>query len=82
MTGHGYGPYTNGCRCDICRAAKAAYQANRRAAASLATTPVPDGLTHGRAGYEEHGCRCEICVKAKREEWVRSSRLRRERGQT
>jgi len=35
MTGetdaHGYGPYSTGCRCDICRAAKAAYLRARRA---------------------------------------------------
>lgn len=31
MSGHGYVPYTRGCRCDVCRAAKAAYSRARRA---------------------------------------------------
>ena len=30
---HGYGPYTNGCRCDVCKKAKADYMRERRAAA-------------------------------------------------
>lgn len=32
MTGHGYVPYTKGCRCEVCRAAKRAYVAERRKA--------------------------------------------------
>jgi hypothetical protein len=31
MSEHGYGRYTNGCRCEVCRAAKAAYMRKRRA---------------------------------------------------
>lgn len=41
---HGYGPYTNGCRCDVCKAAKADYQrakrADARAVAAQYTTPM------------------------------------------
>ena len=32
MTEHGYVAYTRGCRCDVCRAAKADYMRERRAA--------------------------------------------------
>lgn len=32
MTGHGYGAYTTGCRCEVCRKAKADYMRDRRAA--------------------------------------------------
>jgi hypothetical protein len=32
---HGYGPYTRGCRCRVCKDAKAAYCRNRRAAARV-----------------------------------------------
>lgn len=64
---HGYGGYTNGCRCGVCRDAKSAYMAKRRGQAFLNTGPVPDGLKHGaRSTYEEHGCRCDECVAAVR----------------
>jgi hypothetical protein len=32
MTGHGYTAYTRGCRCEVCREAKADYMRARRAA--------------------------------------------------
>lgn len=32
MSEHGYGPYTRGCRCEVCREAKRQYVAARRAA--------------------------------------------------
>jgi hypothetical protein len=63
---HGYGGYTNGCRCQVCRDAKADYMRERRAAAFTSTGPVTD-VTHGtRFAYEERGCRCEKCVTAER----------------
>lgn len=69
---HGYVPYTHGCRCEICRRAKAAYVRNRRGAARVLANKVGNGLstdgrhvvagiTHGRFGYEERGCRCDVC---------------------
>ena len=62
MTEHGYGPYTNGCRCEICRKAKADYMRARRAAArALAqkNTHTSDGLRGSPAntftpGAERH----------------------------
>jgi hypothetical protein len=72
---HGYGPYTRGCRCDVCRAAKAEYmrarrvtgQAKRAAAESdgWGRHFVPD-ITHGIGGYDNFSCRCSICCSAKR----------------
>lgn len=68
---HGYGPYTHGCRCDTCRAAKATYMRRRRAAAKLAAEADPNRdvttarVLHGtRHAYEEHGCRCTSCTQA------------------
>jgi hypothetical protein len=59
---HGYNRYTAGCRCDICKAAKAAYMKARRDAAFLGRSTVPPGVRHGtRSTYEEHGCRCDSC---------------------
>ncbi len=61
---HGYAGYSNGCRCEICRDAKAAYMRERRSSAYLTATsePVP-GVTHGtRSAYEESGCRCPECM--------------------
>jgi hypothetical protein len=46
MSAHGYGRYTNGCRCEVCRKAKADYMRQRRAEArALAQrfTSTPDG---------------------------------------
>ena len=66
---HGYGGYTNGCRCRICADAKAARMRERRAAAYVTDSgPVTDPtVTHGtRFAYEERGCRCETCVTAER----------------
>jgi hypothetical protein len=65
-THHGYGAYTQGCRCPECKDAKAAYMRERRSTAYLAATPepVPD-VTHGtRSAYEERGCRCPECKAA------------------
>ena len=60
-TTHGYTAYSHGCRCGDCRAAKAAYQRERRAAAYL-PGEIPAHVKHGtRSTYEEHGCRCGPC---------------------
>lgn len=66
---HGYSGYSNGCRCQVCRDAKAAYMAGRRAAAFTAdNAPEQDpAVTHGtRSAYEERGCRCGACIAAER----------------
>ncbi len=70
---HGYGGYTQGCRCETCTDAKAAYMRRRRTDAYTAdTAPETDpAVTHRtRFAYEERGCRCDACVTAER----RSSR--------
>jgi len=67
---HGYGGYSRGCRCDICREAKATYMRARRkvttpAQAPLGTRFVAPLTRHGtRYGYEEKGCRCFACTTA------------------
>lgn len=45
MSNHGYGAYTNGCRCEVCRAAKADYMRERRAAAHVLAQRYTE--THG-----------------------------------
>ena len=77
---HNYSAYANGCRCDVCRAAKADYMAARRAAAFLKTSQPAGDITHGRAGYEEQGCRCEICVEARRAMWRQGDQQRAARA--
>lgn len=70
---HGYAGYTNGCRCDECRAAKRIYMRDKRAQASRKRTQagnprkfVADGITHGTyAGYTDAHCRCYLCAAAK-----------------
>jgi hypothetical protein len=83
-TYHSYTGYTHGCRCRICKDAKATYVRDRRKTAFLAAgfledsaAPVP-GVTHGtRSAYEERGCRCPQCVAVKRGVWLADSRRRR-----
>lgn len=75
MSAHGYVRYTRGCRCEICRDAKAAYMRQRRgeayaqarAARSRGERYVADGIKHGLGGFQNHGCRCETCTFAKAE---------------
>lgn len=64
---HGYVPYTRGCRCGICKAAKAKYMRDLRQGRREQARPnqYVNGITHGYAGYQEHMCRCEICTAAK-----------------
>jgi len=74
---HGYGNYTLGCRCAVCREAKAAYMRERRAEArrlarqhtsGRAGEPgsfrhVADVTRHGtNYAYYERGCRCRPCT--------------------
>lgn len=59
---HGYIAYTHGCRCQVCKASKAAYMRERRAKARQRQGAVPAHIAHGtRHAYEEHGCRCYHC---------------------
>lgn len=71
---HGYVPYTRGCRCPICRGAKAAYMRASRAKASRRRRLVQvdgagrnyvEGIVHGYGGYQNHHCRCDECRAAK-----------------
>jgi rubredoxin len=68
---HGYGRYTNGCRCPVCRQAKAAYMRERRAEAARLAAAAPGRVIRRHAGrdvkhgtsfaYYELGCRCTVC---------------------
>ncbi len=69
---HGYNRYTRGCRCPVCRKAKADYMRARRAAARRWAQSVTGGRyvadtdSHGtRYAYEELGCRCGSCTAAR-----------------
>lgn len=80
--GHGYSGYTNGCRCEVCREAKAAYIRGKRRRAALRRVLaerwglfyVAQGIAHGIAGYQDHQCRCEVCRLAKAEATERETR--------
>lgn len=65
---HGYGAYSQGCRCETCRAAKAAYMREKRAKAWQDApgdrTPIP-GIKHGYSAYQDLKCRCYVCSLAK-----------------
>ncbi len=70
---HGYNAYANGCRCEVCRAAKAAYMRTKRAATLALSRRFTDdrgrylaqGITHGTAaGYVDYRCRCRPCTTA------------------
>lgn len=69
---HGYGGYTNGCRCDACRAGKRLYMRDKRHRASQRRIQaghlrfIAEGITHGTyAGYADAQCRCLLCTAAK-----------------
>ncbi len=72
---HGYGGYSNGCRCDTCRLGKRQYMrdkrreaARRRLRSSNPRKFVAEGITHGTyAGYTDAQCRCNLCAAAKAE---------------
>lgn len=69
---HGYSGYTRGCKCPVCRAAKASYMRTRRAAARARSTAhtrasgiryVAQTESHGtRYAFDELGCRCASCT--------------------
>jgi hypothetical protein len=63
---HGLSRYTSRdyrCRCEVCRAAMAAYMRSTRA--RRRTQPIPDHVTHGTAtAYTQWGCRCDDCRAA------------------
>lgn len=69
---HGYGRYTTGCRCDVCKAAKRAYGRNRRALARARRDAaraegreyVAAVVKHGLYAYQNHSCRCLTCKLA------------------
>lgn len=80
---HGYNRYAYGCRCDVCRAAKAAYMRDKRAqAAEIRRAALADGAAryeatgteHGRSGYQNHGCRCPVCFRAAKAAGIRRQR--------
>lgn len=77
MAEHGYNAYANGCRCDVCRAAKADYMREKRATARAlraADDAVPY-LHHGISGYQDSHCRCHVCRAAKSAAVRRESRV-------
>ena len=77
VTAHGYSGYANGCRCETCKAAKAAYMSEKRIAATASAQPgtAVTGVTHGtRSAYKDKGCRCEKCVEFMRSTWRRWDR--------
>lgn len=79
---HNYASYIAGCRCTICRAAKAEYARNyraaaaarRREAAEAGGVHVAPGISHGISGYRDSSCRCDVCFRA-----AKASRMRRDR---
>lgn len=80
MSGHGYGAYSHGCRCQICKDARAAYSRRQRAAAAANARPgrPVEGVKHGtRRAYKDHGCRCGQCVEAMRRIWRGWSQAKR-----
>lgn len=75
-TEHGYNAYASGCRCEVCRDAKAAYMREARARRWRTLRLVRthgtgrnfvDGITHGYSGYQNYACRCAICTAASSE---------------
>lgn len=73
---HGYGRYTRGCRCEVCRFAKAAYMRTKRISSGRRRRLVQatgegyhfvPGITHGISGYTDFNCRCPDCCSTKRE---------------
>lgn len=67
MSAHGYGKYTQGCRCGVCREAKRLYERKRRAE-RLASGDLHHGTRHG---YDS-GCRCVDCRIARIKAYYRN----------
>ena len=58
-----------GCRCDKCKAAKAARNARERQVrhATTRSEGVPAGVQHNASTYSNWGCRCQACTQ----EWAK-----------
>ena len=74
MSEHGYNQYTYGCRCEVCREAKATYMRAKRAEARSRVADLISSkgrylapiARHGTIhGYADHKCRCFDCSEAK-----------------
>lgn len=65
---HGYNGYCNlGCRCDVCRAATAAYTKAMRQVRARRIALDPSVVEHGKEStYFNWSCRCTPCTKAQR----------------
>jgi hypothetical protein len=76
ITTHGYGGYSCGCRCKVCKAAKADYMAKRRAAAFV-TDSAPErdpAVTHGiRPSPTGRGSRTRSAAAGARNAWPAST---------
>ena len=59
--GHRNGYYVDGCRCDPCKAAAAAYTRDMRAKRKLNVPAHDEGSRHMYANF---GCRCDACKLA------------------
>lgn len=59
--GHHNGYFVDGCRCDPCKAAAAAYTRKIRARRKGQCPPEAHGTRHG---YAHYGCRCDPCKQA------------------
>lgn len=57
--------YRQGCRCDICRAAKREDGQRQRRKRIKAIEDGSAVFAHGLTGYTSWGCRCEVCKAAK-----------------
>jgi hypothetical protein len=78
MSEHGtHSRYVQGCRCDECTAASAAYKrwANAERRRWVAANGLPPSVTHGHAAYNNWSCRCDVCASAARE-YLRARRER------
>lgn len=64
---HGVSGYSRGCRCDVCRAAKRAYNQEQHAKRLAAVEAGEATFEHGYEGYTRWKCRCDPCRAAKSE---------------
>lgn len=55
MSEHGYNAYTSGCRCEVCRKAKADYMRGRRAAARKVAQRHTQGMGVGPGSTRKPG---------------------------
>jgi hypothetical protein len=57
--------YNQGCRCQECKAATAAYARGRRKAKKVLADATPEMVEHGKySTYTNWRCRCELCCAA------------------